>query len=263
MWPDHFEAEGRWFCQHGFWVFPASLAQQVCALPDKYDSQPDWALQEVAADSAEQAVEVAREFMALAKQASIAFCWPLDGYNIEKAEWKKHAWKHIRFEDLVEVGKNARFHVVAYLRMEPNEARELLQRAAKRDPVAVARVRHLYRQGELREVAELVCARAQLADEIPTVDELAGEYADTIHSNRDADAAQAARKNLDVLLAKKSALGPGAGAGRPKESYHRESVLLAFLIDLTGVFCTSGNEREFHSGGPLVCRSRGTSPNRS
>ena len=32
--------------------------------------------------------------------------------------------------------------------------------------------------------------------------------------------------------------------------------------DLTGVFCTSGSEREFHSGGTLVCRRRGTSRNR-
>src|SRR5579871_5029443 len=35
------------------------------------------------------------------------------------------------------------------------------------------------------------------------------------------------------------------------------------LADLTGVFCTSGSEREFHSGGTLVCQRRGTSRNRS
>lgn len=33
--------------------------------------------------------------------------------------------------------------------------------------------------------------------------------------------------------------------------------------DLTGVFCTSGSEREFHSGGTLAWRRRGTNRNRS
>ena len=34
-------------------------------------------------------------------------------------------------------------------------------------------------------------------------------------------------------------------------------LLLPHLADLAGVFCTSGSEREFYSGGTLVCRRIG------
>jgi transposase len=57
--------------------------------------------------------------------------------------------------------------------------------------------------------------------------------------------------------------GPGEQSQLDWEHFGNFFTHRLYLFDLTGVFCTSGSEREFHSGGTLVCQRRGTSRNRS
>src|SRR5216684_3071161 len=95
---DHTLGEGKWFCRIGSVLLPKfkKILSVAC-----YNAQPQWFLSEVPADSIPSALQVVNEFLTMAGDASLDFCWLLTPVTKEM-DWKKHGWKHISSTDIEE-----------------------------------------------------------------------------------------------------------------------------------------------------------------
>ena len=115
-----------------------------------YNSQLKWSLRDLTANSVDEGLSIAKEFLKLADVASGEFGWSRHPFP-EGMHWRKHCWKHIHETDLqrvaddVEAGRQPFFDdPVLDLLGSSEEALGLFRKAARCDPGAVARLHHLF-----------------------------------------------------------------------------------------------------------------------
>lgn len=203
-----------------------------------YNFQPQWSLESIRAHSPEEAAAVIEEFAALVRKVANSFCW--EGFDLDKVQWQKHAWKHISFETIEEmVGRiKRRDWIPPQVKIDLlgtfDNGRAVFRKAEQRDPESVARLAFLFPlEVDLQEAAEHLFrhkARPEPVPSIPRPQDLALEYVDEIFKDPESDPADKARQNLQRLVSKKAARGSVVRTGRLPAGFHRDEVSLLCMM---------------------------------
>lgn len=205
-----------------------AFKQVAAAHKAAYNAQPRWFLDSLTVNSTAEAKEVLKEFMDFVDHTTSYSPWATDflfatGLSLE--DLKKHGWKHITYDFIKELTDGERDVLVpkvakVYLVGTSEQFLDLIRQAEKSVPQAVARLEFLFpERQDLADACEFYLMgkmpRERL-DAIPTVSQLAGEWATEAVRNPDSKDAQVARDSLDKLVSKNSALRSGSNKGRPK-----------------------------------------------
>jgi hypothetical protein len=204
-----------------------------------YNWQLAWSLREVRANSLQDARQVIGEFLEFARCAAGEFDWSvtfLKGMKVRQHAWK-HTWlQHI--EGVLEELKPGMSWLPELLLdsafMGPHPE-QIFEKAAGRDPAAVARLSHLFhhsKKGMLQAAGELFneeTARA-LVSQIPSVEQLAADLAYEVSRDPDSPEAEVARSNLKTLASKAAAKGIAMRTRRPPVQFDRGTIQLVFEI---------------------------------
>lgn len=207
-----------------------------------YSAQPDWSFCDFRVTSLAEAVKVVAEFLSLVESATLEFCWPLAWplhQPTELVDWKRHSWKHVFFGSIREflVDASAGQELPPQVRLELigtfEDAQELFRKAARREPEAVARIESLFPTREDRRcAAEHLFEQVEPPQElprIPSVADLAAEFATHAVHDPDSEEADKFRKRLRVLMSKRAAKG-SAAHGRPRIPHHDVTVVTAYMM---------------------------------
>jgi hypothetical protein len=185
-----------------------------------------------------EARAVLTEFMALADKAAWEFGWISNfPHRRSKHNWRKHGWKHVSFNAIIEIRDDFVKFLPPEMRPEligpAEEARAVFRAAESHEPTAVARLQHLFpRHDGLSEATEVLFVyegKREILAKIPLVEELAADWAAQAVEHPESSEAQQARKKLRLLVAKSSALGSTADGGRSRVPWHEEVVDIVFV----------------------------------
>ena len=187
-----------------------------------YRVQPKWNLVEIPTQSRKDVAAVVEEFLVMAKEASAEYCWIFNEPPGHK-DWEVHAWKHVSYQDLLQVSEEAKNSFSAEVRVEAaigsKNVENLLQRAVAREPEAVAIVDLLLPSNEDRlSIVQTMCTgKVTEADieKIPSAIDLGTELLEITLNKRTSLEADTARQNLQKLISKKVLTGFSRGRGRP------------------------------------------------
>jgi hypothetical protein len=202
-----------------------------------YRAQPRWELVDISARSPLEATAIAEEFLLVAKEASAEYCWILNEPPAH-ADWELHGWKHVSYEDLLEVSDEAKCSWVPEIRIDATvgsrNAEDLFKRAIAREPEAVATINFLLPSKEDRlSVAKSMCSGdVSEADvcRIPSPLDLGVQLLRVIMNKPTSPDAEVARKRLQQLISKKSLTRGSRGKGRPRENHHPETVRRVYIM---------------------------------
>jgi len=202
-----------------------------------YRVQPKWNLVEIPTQSRKDAAAVVEEFLATAEEASAEYCWIFNEPPDHK-DWEVHAWKHVSYQDLLQVSEEAKNSVTAEVRVlaaiGSENVENLLQRAIAREPEAVAIVDLLLPSKEDRlSIVQSMCTGKVTKDDvekIPSAMDLGTELLELILNKRTSPEADTARQNLQKLISKKVLTGFSRGRGRPAEKLDLETVRRVYIM---------------------------------
>jgi hypothetical protein len=193
-----------------------------------YSAQPQWSFRDIPVNSVVEAIEVLQEFKDLVEHTTSNFDW-LTGPPTLKKELRKHGWKHVTHDLVKELTSGEKSFIVppamqADLVGTSEQLLDLIRQAENRVPQAVARLEFLFpRRDHLAQACEFnlleKIPRARL-DDIPTVAQLAAEWATEAVRNADSMGAERARDRLKLLVSRGSALRSTSDKGRPKVNVH-------------------------------------------
>jgi hypothetical protein len=204
-----------------------------------YNSQPVWTFLDVGPKSLAAAEEVVGEFMDLLPYARNAFSW-VDYLIPDRMDWRKHGWKQIYYDSIKDFADDVRDtqwpppQVRLELLGTDDEIRELLVRAARRDPWAVARLNCLFpNRDEMVDAVRDVLGdevSADILQSIPSASQLGADYVAAIIRRPDSKDAEDARKALRQLTSLRAAKGADMRVGRLPIPYDQETVETVYIM---------------------------------
>lgn len=230
--------EGQWFRCYGWWVYPVSFESKVRfsieSNRDGYDDQPKWSFGQIKARDLDQAHEVVGEFVQAVRHASYEYCWPLS-HALSKAQWQKHSWKHVTYNDLKLAAEDTVRPKIPEMRFhgfDIGSIRRLFVGAFEKNLSAVAFLTHLFPdENEKEAIAKSYLEGFSHAIDvdlkgIPSAGDLASDYVMEMYRDPNSREAEQAREKLEFLISPKSLKGQVRAAGRPYEVLHDESVAI-------------------------------------
>jgi len=198
---------------------------------EKYNAQPKWHLRNLHGLPSDRGGDVLQEFRQLAKAAAESFDWQTADF-FPGMNWREHGWKRISYESIGDLISERKVFFPPQVTLDIVGSREkqveLFRRAAERDPRAVARLWHLFpnpinMQAAIRHLFSGNARQARVPT-IPSLTEVAGEYARVAVNDPESGEADVARKNIEVLVSRGAALGADKSAGRPRVGWHEEII---------------------------------------
>jgi hypothetical protein len=229
-----------------------------------YSAQPHWSLRDISVGSGE-ILALIQEFQELVEYTTANFEW-VGGPPILEKELQKHGWKHITYDSIRELVGDKASIVPAPLQADlagtPEQFMELIRQAESRVPSAAARLEFLFPDREhLAFACEYVMLekipRARL-DEIPTVGQLAAQWATEAVRNPDTIEGKRALHRLQLLASRGSVLRASSDKGRPKVQAHPTGIRKIYKMSYSLIkqihevkqflarYLRSDKELEFH-----------------
>ena len=202
-----------------------------------YRVQPKWNLVEIPTQSRKDVAAVVEEFLAMAEEASAEYCWIFNEPPGHK-DWEVHAWKHVSYQDLLQVSEEAKNSFSAEVRVGAaigsENVENLLQRAIAREPEAVAIVDLLCPSKEDRlSIVQTMCTGKVIKadiEKIPCAMDLGTELLEIILNKPTSLEADTARQSLQKLISKKVLTGFSRGRGRPGGRLDLETVRRVYIM---------------------------------
>lgn len=195
-----------------------------------YMAQPQWSLRDFSVNSGE-IVALLQEFMEFVEYAASYFEWT-GRLPVLRTDLQKHGWKHITYDFIRELVDDKASLVPAPIQADlagtPEQLMDLIRQAESRVPSSAARLEFLFpERDDLAYACEVTMSekvpRARL-DKIPTVGQLAAQWATEAVRNPDATEGQLARDRLQLLVSRGSVLRSSLDKGRPKVQVHQTAI---------------------------------------